>query len=637
MNKRTITAITIISGLSIAFLGFGLHCINPSIISSTHFGVEPDQDLIKHFKIQNSFSNPDYTLNFRLNSLHEFTLNQCAVYILREPEYEIFANGSIQIEELTQLIDLGDNFEANSSHIKGEYTFNSREPINFYIIFLNRSPNSIHGFLYVGIIPTTYYVGIMISIIAIIVALGGLIITFTGFKRHFTLGIGVNLVIFLIRIATLGDYNGIGIQASYLNDIVTPEMYNDFEFWYLSWIEPFLDGNFPYSGGHLGEIIGYEMPPLFLIILSLFSLIPLIPIWKVGIPILLSHIGIGILVFLITRRITDQEHVATKSMLFYYFNPISLVYANFCLLNPPVFVFFLLLSFYLAQFRNNDIEVLGNRISGHDLALLILGIATMIKQFAAIFLPLIFITIIKEKEIRDFKQNIAVIKRGLFIYMIPIIIVITPFFIIDFQAVWFSTIQTTTSFSIGFTKFVADFFPVNFNTFFVAFGFPIFFTDLIGILIVYWILLVVTALTTFYFYWKTSDKITKKVQNYNGNLLETSLQKIIERNTLFWAFVLVFCVNFFYPRGVFKFYWILLMPFLAILLVEKRGFGYRISQSEFLCIKNENLKSLLTVLPTYVFLLILVLINRNIYFILLLMWLLYILKEKTQEIKKFQS
>ncbi|MHA2248052.1 MAG: hypothetical protein ACXADY_24100 [Candidatus Hodarchaeales archaeon] len=629
MDKHSNFKTIIIFGLIITIIGISIHICCPTELDSAHFYLESEEVYVKHFKLEKTIIDTTYQLHLRVNfppnyNGTDYSNPNTIVLLLNETEYLKVIDSSIDLDELVPIttMEILDDPSEISLKLEGSYQFAEGEPVILYLLISSEQIEPLIGNYYLGISPPTYYLGIIIVVVGLVIVITPLIYWFSDWKRYLTFGIGVNLFIFLFRVLTIGKYNSIGMQSSFFGDLITPEMYNDFEFWYMSWIDPFLKGAFPYESLYTptnNQMFLYQMPPLYIITIGLFGLIPLFPIWKIAIPIFLSHITTGIMVFLLSRNILGyNENASTKAMLFYYLNPISLIYASFCWFNPPIFVFFGVFAFYLITTENRTFKITNISITSYDLALIALGIGTLYKQFAAIFFPLVIITIIKQKNITDKKDIFTNIIRCSIIYFIPILIIILPFIAVDYAKFVDATLISTTEFGIWWTKNINYSFPVNFNTFFVNSGLPVIITDIIGFLIAYWILLGISAVLIYLVFWFDFNKF-----KYGKHFQKRAL--------FYWVLILVICVHLFYPRGSFKFYLILLVPFLSLNLDIKRSFATMKQPSENPnSIKNRKWFLSSDFVVNFLLLTIIVLIYRYIYFMILLGWLIYLYSKKRQ-------
>ncbi|MFX1286466.1 MAG: hypothetical protein ACFFB5_22715 [Promethearchaeota archaeon] len=625
MDKRSFFKILLFIGLAITIIGTFIHICCPTELDSTHFHLKSEEVYVKQIKMEKTIIGITYYLHLRIN-LHpnfngtDYSSPDAMVLILNETEYLKFEESSSDLEELKPITTMERLDDSSGFTLNLELSHYFSEPIHLIFLISCSQTEPLSGNYYLGITASTYYLGIIIVVIGLIIVILTLIYWFSGWKRYLTLGISVNVLIFLFRILTIGKYNSIGMQYAFFGDLITPEMYNDFEFWYMSWLEPFLKGAFPYDSlytPNLNEMFHYQMPPLFIITLGLFGLIPLLPGWKIAIPMFLSHIATGILVFLISYRNLDySEEASTKVMLFYYLNPISLIYASFCWFNPPIFTFFVLITFYLITLENRELRIMNITVTSYDIALLTLGIATMYKQFAAVFFPMVIITTIKQRNISDRSGVLTAIIRYSMIFLTTILIIILPFIMIDFSKTVESILISTTEFGIWWTKRIGYSFPVNFNSFFVILGLPDIVTDLIGFLISYWILLGVSALTIYFLFWCDFDR---------SKIGENILKKVL----FFWVLILVICVHLFYPRGTFKFYLILLIPFFSLNLNITHSFtaiDQSMKRTQSMIKKWYPIS--LEFAGYFLLLMIVVLINRYVYFMILLGLIIYIYVKK---------
>jgi hypothetical protein len=607
-------------GIVISLIGIGVHIICPTELSSVHFYLGSEEKYVQLFKIDKRIDDIPYQLHLRVN-LHSSSNTQ--VFLLNETEFLKFLSSDVNISDLipiTPMVNLNDLSEPFMK-LEGSYQYLKGEAINLYLLIVNSDTESIQGNYYLGLTPLTYYLGIVVFIIGLLLIVPTLFYWFSDWKKYLTLGISANVFVFMVRIITVGKYNSIGMQFSFFGDLITPEMYNDFEFWYMSWIKPFLNGAFPYESLYvpeLNEMFHYQMPPLFILTLGFFELLPLLPGWKIAIPIFICHLATGILVFMIScRNLGYSEDSSIRVMLFYYLNPISLIYASFCWFNPSIFVFFVLLVFYLITLEDSDLKILNVRVSSDDMALFLLAVGTMYKQFAAVFLPLVIITIIRRKNISDQIDSLKHVIRYSGVFFATMLIIILPFILTDFWNTVSAILISTTEFGIWWTKRIDFSSPVHFNSFFVILGLPDIFTDIIGFLTVYWILLGVSIVIIGLLFWYESVGTAFK-------------QNFPKKNLFFWTLLLVICVHLFYPRGSFKFYLILLIPFLSLNLNIVHSFKH-IDQP----LSKNNEKRWINWAPVpleyvgyFLFLMIIVLINRYIYFMLLVGFLVYVYRKK---------
>ncbi|MHA2111344.1 MAG: ArnT family glycosyltransferase [Candidatus Hodarchaeales archaeon] len=598
MNNRTIAYTFLIIGITCWTVGFIIHCINPSEIYAQHQNIEEGQIYIERINVNNINFKSEYKINLRVNVL---TGSNYSVYLLNHSEFEMISNN---ITYLLKLDNLDGSSENNTEAITYGFRIKSTQIIEYFLVIQNKGETSIWIQYYLSVFPFSYNLGLLILIFSSLIVSTVLIYILTGIKRYFTVAIGINVFIIFFRMITLEKYNLIGLQFSYdfiIPELFTPELYNDYEFWYQAWIDPFLKGVFPY-----GNINGYEFPPLFIITLATFELIPFLPVWKSAIPIFGSYLLTGILVYLIVRRIKpNHEDSATYAMLIYYLNPITIVYGSFCWFNPGLFVFFVVLAFYILIQKKTLIFFDKLQITSLNLSMIVLGIATMYKQFAFIFLvPFMMIDYGLRKKrnfvIKEYYEKGIIFIKGVIAYIVPIFIAILPFGLVDISAVIDLTIFQPSIFGLYRTKIVNYSYPVNFDTFFVVFGFPDLVTDFIGVLIIFWVPIIISTLLIYYYIWR---EVIKE-------------EEFSFKNLILWLVILILCIHLFYPRGVFKFYLLLVTPF----------FGIYAST-----VLNENpRRKMIQLTSCFGLFLLIVLINRFVYFNILVVLLAYLIYQVIQ-------
>ena len=162
------------------------------------------------------------------------------------------------------------------------------------------------------------------------------------------------------------------------------EGYLDYDYYYYSWGQQFVNGISPYTDAfNRIEIDGafyntpYFFPPLYVYMCALGVVLPIDPF---GIGFLLTMFGYltAIPIYGISTYLSQNKRVGAVAAATYLFNPVVLYYTVFEWLNPAPFVFFAMLSFFLLM--------RGNRLSG-TLAMVISALFKQTAFFLA--LPLI--------------------------------------------------------------------------------------------------------------------------------------------------------------------------------------------------------------------------------------------------------
>jgi len=326
---------------------------------------------------------------------------------------------------------------------------------------------------------------------------------------------------------------------------INVELYWDFQFQTLIWTSGFSSGIPLYSAA---MPIAYTFPPLYVDTCWLFNLLPL-PAWKLAIPLLTYNLLTGYLVFKIVLMLTSSEKRATISMLLYFLNPFTIMYASFAWLTTSAYLFFLMLAFYLAMRGKNA------------WAMVILGIGIAYKQYALAFFPVIVLAMLfanRKQRWPDIAWNLVkwTLACGLTIAIASLPFIITnPAGYLNFvflaQAGGSGQVSFLSALHLDFSH------PVNLNSFFLVTGFPSIITKFIAILLAFNILLVACALVIHALF-------IRNCLHYSRNMEGEDFTRRVFAEALFWAMLMAFYLHVLYSRGAFKYYFVLLAPFLAI-------------------------------------------------------------------------
>ncbi|MFX1566633.1 MAG: hypothetical protein ACFFCH_11655 [Promethearchaeota archaeon] len=175
------------------------------------------------------------------------------------------------------------------------------------------------------------------------------------------------------------------------------ESFSDFNFYYMNFVRAFVQGNLPYTDG-LYLVQGsqtYIYPPLFLYVLTGFYFIPsefLFPdiiveatslavnldFLRVGFAFIVFDLATCVVIYAAARQLTENRFIPVAAMLAFALNPISIWWGNYLWLSTPIHTFFLVLGFYI---------LIRGKLRW---AVIVVAMAAMVKQTAAILLPLIW-------------------------------------------------------------------------------------------------------------------------------------------------------------------------------------------------------------------------------------------------------
>jgi hypothetical protein len=322
------------------------------------------------------------------------------------------------------------------------------------------------------------------------------------------------------------------------------EAFADFDYYYLNFVQALVQGNLPYTDAlfTVDGVQTYIYPPLFVYILAVFYYVPselLFPniyfgalslgkdlaFLRVAFAFVLFDIVTFALMYIIARHLTRNRAIPVAVMLLYALNPISLWWGNYLWLSTPLHTFFLVLGFYF---------MIRNELRW---AILWMTVATMVKQTAALLIPVILFL--------EFRKSITQLVISLGIMTTVAMTVSMPYLVLYpieyLQAItvglgpyWFYDVLPAPTHPI----------PVSVLAFYwlEPFKFLVFYAVHYAIpwmvfLAIFWILA----------YWIP----IQPAQQYQQQLV-------------FLALLLSLAAHIFLPRGIYKFYLIALLPFLIL-------------------------------------------------------------------------
>ena len=527
----------ILVGLVIATVGFGLHFLTPGtgrsgfiiVIQPMETSVETislSTGSIKHHFLFD-FLGPDHT--------------NLSIYFLDATQYQMYDSGT-PLSNISAQIILNENGRATYL----ELIDSNRD---FYLVLVSSHSELLTFTYYYSLLPLTFFSTVTIGFIGLFLIILGFGWQFTGWKRYFLIGLGANLVFFLIRIFTLTNYS-LGLPEIFI-DVIHVEMYNDYQYFYLSWIPNLWEGAWAYSA----EVPNYLYPPLWIYTVGLFGSSPA---WVPGAILFLFNIATGIIIYKIAELVTENEKIPIIAMLIYLLNPLTVVYGSFMWLNPTPFVFFVMLSFYLALIQKPEWSIVA------------LGIATLYKQFAVIFFPIIALMLIKHISGRTTKTSVLQFLKHTFIYALIVGAASLPFLIVSPYEYYNQLIYSSSGLFERLTYFIPDLWmTVHFNTFFLWLFGGSAFTDVMAWLIYNYVFLAICGLVVY------GAFATLHRRQGDESSIDT---KDLFMKAILWSFIAVLCLQTFFPRGAYKFYLLILMPFAALLFDYK---DLSLSQKEY--------------------------------------------------------
>ncbi|MHA1135243.1 MAG: hypothetical protein ACTSSE_02025 [Candidatus Thorarchaeota archaeon] len=396
------------------------------------------------------------------------------------------------------------------------------------------------------------------------------------------------------------------------------EGYLDYDYYYNSWGQQFIKGISPYSDIFDSSEIGgdfyntpYFFPPLYVYMCALGVSLPMGPF---GIGFLLTLFGYftAFPIYGISTYLSQNNRVGAVAAATYLFNPIVLFYTVFEWLNPAPFVFFAILSFFLLM--------RGNRLSGT----LAMAASILFKQTALFLVLPLLAYLLKKTPVK----NAVVTEEGLkpagddfdprgivkmAIQVLVFVVAISLPFLMDIGNYIYYVFQRPGGFLMtDVTVLPNPSQPISFAVLFISLNaiiqnlnaslglmlpeIPESVVQLVN-LGTYYTIILVTVMIPIFLKMLLTEKDDTNLRQYWSKMMFLSL-------------LLMICLHLFSPRGIYKYYCVLLIPFFSILSVsnmisqrtEKTGFS-------IFMILNPILLGILIMFPSrYVYLAYLVLI-----------------------------
>jgi hypothetical protein len=355
------------------------------------------------------------------------------------------------------------------------------------------------------------------------------------------------------------------------------EGYLDYDYYYNSWGQQFVNGFTPYTDAFNRIQFGdtfyntpFFLPPLYVYMCAL------------GVSLPLGDIGIGFLITLfgfltafpiygISNFLSRNRNVGALAVATYLFNPVVLFHTVFEWLNPAPFVFFGMLSFYLLM--------RGNRISGT----LAMVTSALFKQ-TAFFLALPLVAYLLRKppvpnakateeglrppgddlDLRGFAKMTVYVLLFAGAISLPYIFDIGNYLYYIFQrpgGMLYTDVTTFPNHSQPIS-FAVLFITLNqmIQTLNASYGLtlpeiPESIVQLVNLGSYYTVFLVLTMIPLLLFM-LLNKKDDTKLREYWSRMM-------------FLTLLLMLCLHLFSPRGIYKYYTVLLIPFFSILPVSR--------------------------------------------------------------------
>jgi hypothetical protein len=529
MDRRNIQRCMIVLGIVIAAAGFALHFSMPGTTrSGFNVIVEGSGHAVDHIFM--GLGDADYEFGIEMLPPEQNIAENTTGYLLIEAEYEKYVSGT-PIQDIEALLVFG-------SGERTSYETSLTTELDLYIVFFNYGQDSVSWTYYYIILPSGFYPTFTLGFLGLFIVMIGVGWSLEGWKKFFVIGTSINLVLFFIRTFTLASYS-LGLPDIF-EDLIHVELYNDYQFFYLSWVPSLREGAWAYSS----DLAIYLYPPLWIYTVSILGSVPS---WLPGVPLFVFNVGTGYFVYMIANSLTNDKRYPIYAMMLYLLNPFTLFYGSFMWLNPTPYVFFTMVAFYLAVTDREEMSIAS------------IAVATLYKQLAVVFFPILSIALLKRQPGRRFFDNVRGFLKHTAIYAGIIFLVSIPFLLVSPVQYLNQILLWNTGGYETLRQFIPDLWmTVHLNTFFLWLGMPGWFTDAIAFLLANYVFLIICGIVVYGTFAIFKPNLTTE-EDRSGRVRQ------LVTHALLWGFVAVMCVQLFYPRGAYKFYLLALAPFISVL------------------------------------------------------------------------
>jgi hypothetical protein len=367
------------------------------------------------------------------------------------------------------------------------------------------------------------------------------------FWFSFLLCTAVKLAVYQLSV-TVWDVRG---YAYYFHmNFAVVEAYADFGAYYVPFVTQFLEGNLPYTAGLWAPsgIQIYIYPPLFLYITTAFYLCPsemLFPslqnlhlsgyelgIARLGFAFVFFDIATCIAIYAAAKQVTRNPALPVVAMLVYGLNPLGLWWGDYLWLSTPIHTFFLVVGFYCML--RQDLRW----------AAFWIAVATMIKQTAVILLPVIFFL----ELARGWRRGIA--SLGI---VAAVWLALSMPYLVLYPVDYLSAVGRGMSGQLLGDTLPLDTYPICVSI--LAFYLP----EPCRLIISHLVFFGVPFGASVAALWSTALAIHLSPRHaYQARIVTVAL-------------LLSLALHTFFPRGIYKYYLLALVPFLILFAVTQRG------------------------------------------------------------------
>lgn len=341
------------------------------------------------------------------------------------------------------------------------------------------------------------------------------------------------------------------------------EGWSDYAYYYQTWGDQFLNGYVPYTDAFnkLGsdQYAPYFFPPLYLYLCAFGNALPIDPFGTAFLICLFGY-ATAFPVYGIAEYLSQNKRVGEIAVASYLLNPLILYHTVYEWLNPAPFVFFTMMSFYLLMKRR--------RIAG-TLAMVTAALFKQTVFFLALPLIAYLIKTPPRKDLADYDPetseeyeliagddlDVLGLIRMAIIVLVYVVVMSLPYIIDYGNYFYYIILKPGMTLLESVTVIPESNIPMTIAVLFILIGAPEPLTQFVNLATAYSVFLFIGVIILF---------VPMLLEVKDDRNLRSYWRRI-----LFLTLLLLLVVHIFSPRGVYKYYFVALIPFFSILSGER--------------------------------------------------------------------
>jgi hypothetical protein len=196
LNKRNLQKTLVVIGISISLIGLSLH-FAVSGTSRSGWALIVDGSSSSTRNIAVDLGGTEFQFGIEILGPELVDQENTSTYLVTASEYARFLSG-VSFDNLDALLYL-------TGEARGTYEVTASE-IDLYLIAVNENTFALAWGYYYVVLPPNYFQTLIVGFAGIFITILSLAWILSGWMRWLSVGIAVNLALFLVRISTLANY-----------------------------------------------------------------------------------------------------------------------------------------------------------------------------------------------------------------------------------------------------------------------------------------------------------------------------------------------------------------------------------------------------------------------------------------------